>query len=129
MVSDRTSLRPAGRRSTDSSTSTSKGWGRACSSGRTPWHPNARIPDRMIVSIGHGSLGAALRGPLPPVQRSNAVGGRDPLQVAVGAGQALVAQLSLDDLDREALGGQLGGVGVAPTLGVDPPPDPGPGRP
>src|SRR3954454_13349984 len=131
MVLDRASLRPAGRRSTVSSTSTSKGWGRACSSGRTPWAPSARMPARMIVSIGAGSLGrgaGALRSPVPALQRPDPVGGGYPLEVAVGAGQALVAQLGLDDLGRQALGGQLDGVGVAQALGVDPLADPGLGR-
>ena len=53
--------RPAAR-STRSSTSTSNGCGRACSSGSTPWAPRARMPARMIESIGLRSLrGGPLR--------------------------------------------------------------------
>jgi hypothetical protein len=39
-------------------------------------------------------------------------------QVAVGRGERPVSELLLDHIDRQALGGQLGGVGVAQAVGV-----------
>ena len=48
-------------------------------------------------------------------------------EVAVGDGQAGVAELVLDEVDGVALFGEFGGVGVAQAVGVDAFVDPGPG--
>src|SRR5207342_1127046 len=45
------SVSPAAARSTSSSTSTSNGCGRPCSSGSTPWIPSSRRPAMRILSI------------------------------------------------------------------------------
>ena len=51
--------------------------------------------------------------------------GGHPAEVAVGAGQALVAELGGDEFGRQPLGGQFGRVGEPQALGVDPLRDPG----
>jgi len=45
-------------------------------------------------------------------------------QVAVGRRERPVPELLLDHVDRQALGGELGGVGVAQAMGVHPLLDP-----
>jgi len=44
--------------------------------------------------------------------------GGDVAEVAVGDGQAGVAELVLDEVDRVALFDQFGGVGVAQAVGI-----------
>src|SRR5581483_2400225 len=89
--------------------------------------PDARQDDRvhraaktMPRSFPLAISATAAPSPLTALQGSDTVGGRDPAQIPVGAGQALVAELGLDELGGEALGGELRGVGVPQALGVDP---------
>jgi len=65
--------------------------------------------------------------PLSPLDGVDAGGGGDVAEVAVGDGQAGVAELVLDEVDGVALFGEFGGVGVAQAVGVDPFVDAGPG--
>jgi hypothetical protein len=53
------------------------------------------------------------------VEGVDAGGGGDVAEVAVGDGQACVAELVLDEVDGVALVGEFGGVGVAEVVGVD----------
>jgi len=64
---------------------------------------------------------------LPPLEGFDAGGGGDVAEVAVGDGEAGVAELALDEVDRVALFGEFGGVGVAEAVGVDPLVHAGPG--
>ena len=61
---------------------------------------------------------------MPPLEGFDAGGGGDVAEVAVGDGEAGVAELALDEVDRVALFGEFGGVGVAEAVGVDPLVDP-----
>ena len=49
------------------------------------------------------------------------------VEVPGGSGDAAVAELAGNDADVDALGAELGGVGVAESVGVDALVDPGPG--
>ena len=49
------------------------------------------------------------------------------VEVSGGGGDAAVSELAGDDADVDAFGPELGGVGVAESVGVDPLVDSGPG--
>src|SRR5437870_2500781 len=69
---------------------------------------------------------ARLRLPRPGPEGVEAFFGGDVAQVPVRGGQAVVAELVADEVDRLSLSGQFGGMGVAQAVGVDPFVDPGP---
>jgi hypothetical protein len=85
---------------------------------------------RTAPQPGHGSGGSSrsgtplVRHPRPPPHRLHDRHRSDVVQVADGRGNRGVAELLGNDPDIHPLGAQLGGVGVAEAVGVDPLGDP-----
>jgi len=76
----------------------------------------------------HQPISVSPRAPLgSPTHGFNDGRGREVVEVSGGGGDAAMAELAGDDGDVDALGAELGGVGVAESVGVDALVDTGPG--